>query len=172
LKQQKADAGEVHTGPVLLHKFPFVNRGPESVEITEVRASCGCMKPRLDNRVYQPGEHGELTVEVNTLTQRAGLHTWFALCCYKTGTQAHELLLELSARLVTDVTVEPAELTIDGDQGRPQDLFLTDLRARPLSVTRVASISTGLKAAVVASYRDAYAHQVYKVRVEPGADLP
>src|SRR5207237_7508843 len=71
-----ADAGQVYTGKELAHTFAFVNRGPEAVEIVEARASCGCLTPRLEKRVYQPGERGELRLEVNTFTQPAGPHAW------------------------------------------------------------------------------------------------
>src|SRR5437588_2843981 len=67
-----ADAGQVYTGKELAHTFAFVNRGPEAVEVVEARASCGCLTPRLEKRVYQPGERGELRLEVNTFTQPAG----------------------------------------------------------------------------------------------------
>src|SRR5205823_2617155 len=72
--QPIASAGEVRTGIPLAHRFTYVNEGPEAVEITETRGSCGCLTPRLAQRVLQPGETGTLVLEVNTLSQDAGYH--------------------------------------------------------------------------------------------------
>src|SRR5262245_13566231 len=55
-RQPAPYVGEVRTGVPLTHRFTFVNTGPEVVEITDARASCGCLAPRLAKRTYQPGE--------------------------------------------------------------------------------------------------------------------
>ena len=43
--------------------FPFVNVSPVPVTIMMVRASCPCVKPRLEKITYHPGEHGEVVVD-------------------------------------------------------------------------------------------------------------
>src|SRR5262249_19048857 len=105
-------AGEVRSGAPLGHTFAFVNRGADTLEITDVRPSCGCLTPRLEQRRYPPGAEGHLLLEVNTLTQPAGPHTWRAALCYQTGGQAHELVLLLCSRVITEVTVQPVALTL------------------------------------------------------------
>ena len=44
------DAGTVHAGAALAHRFILANRGPETVEIVEVRPSCGCVTATPDRR--------------------------------------------------------------------------------------------------------------------------
>src|SRR5262249_25218092 len=91
--EPRIDLGEVKSGKPLAHRFAFTNRGTESVEITEIRPSCGCLKPRCDKGAYRPGESGTLLFEVNTLTQPAGPHSWRVLIRYRSGNREGELSL-------------------------------------------------------------------------------
>src|SRR5690242_2035872 len=90
------DAGQVRTGAPLVHQFHFVNQGPETVAITQVRADCGCLTPRLGRRVYKPGEEGTIEVEINTLSQAAGPHTWRVQIGYQGGDASREVALHLT----------------------------------------------------------------------------
>lgn len=40
--------------------FRFVNSGEAPVRIERIRSSCGCTVPKLEKRLYQPGEAGEI----------------------------------------------------------------------------------------------------------------
>lgn len=40
--------------------FKFTNTGSTTVTITNIHASCGCTTPALDQKVYAPGESGDL----------------------------------------------------------------------------------------------------------------
>jgi hypothetical protein len=51
-----ADAGEVRAGVPLRHPFAFVNEGSQAVDIMSLRASCGCLRPSVAHRTWQPGE--------------------------------------------------------------------------------------------------------------------
>ncbi len=64
------DAGTVHAGAPLSHRFTLVNRGSETVEIVEFRPSCGCVTTTTDRRRFGPGDSGSLLLAVNTLTRR------------------------------------------------------------------------------------------------------
>lgn len=51
--------------------FPFKNTGTTPVRITAVIPSCDCLTPRLEKRIFAPGELGEVLVEF-ALGGRAG----------------------------------------------------------------------------------------------------
>src|SRR5690348_4113543 len=70
------EAGQVASGKVLQHHFTLCNRGTSDIEVTEVKPGCGCLRPHLDRPTFHPGEHGTLTLEINTLTQPAGSNVW------------------------------------------------------------------------------------------------
>src|SRR5262245_14184670 len=102
--QPVIDAGEIKTGPAFSRRFALSNDGSETVQILDIRTSCGCMKPRWEKRLYQPGEQGEIPVDVNTLTQPPGPHNWPLIVTYRSGPVTHETILQVKATLVTEVT--------------------------------------------------------------------
>src|SRR4051794_30336316 len=73
---RRADLGEVRSGAKRGHAFAFVNAGSGPAEIVEVRPGCGCLRPRLGRTVYQPGEQGTISLEVNARGESAGPHVW------------------------------------------------------------------------------------------------
>src|SRR5262245_40212989 len=109
--ETSADVGEMRSGPVLRRSFRFVNRGTGPVEITGARASCGCMTPRLSQRVLQPGDEGTMILEVNTASQAPGPHTWRAHVSFRHGDTSAEVALQLTVRLIAEVTIEPGAMT-------------------------------------------------------------
>ncbi len=52
--------------------FKFKNTGDKSVEISDVKSSCGCTAAQLDKKIYAPGESGEVTAILN-IGSRQGL---------------------------------------------------------------------------------------------------
>ncbi len=138
------DAGNVRVGPTLVRKFTFTNSGTEPLTITEVRSSCGCLVPALAKRIYQPGEHGELTVEVNTLSQPAGPHRWTFSLAYRYGAAIGERSLELSANLRQEIEIIPAAIAFRGSDPPSAVITVTDRRPKPLRVLAVSTSSSRL----------------------------
>jgi Protein of unknown function (DUF1573) len=166
------DAGDVRSGTPLKRPFAFVNAGPDTVEITDLHTSCGCLKPTLAQRVYRPGERGEVVLDVHTLSQPAGEHTWRMRVVYRSGGESHEADLAITGRIVTEVAVQPASMTIFTDRAAAHEIALTDLRDRPLSVTAVHTSSPHLKAEVKQIGNDSAGHRVVTVALSLGADCP
>jgi hypothetical protein len=147
--ERVVQAGEVKAGQLLARRFVFRNRGQQDVEIRDIHASCGCLKPRLDKRIYAVGEEGELQVEVNTLGQGAGPHSWGVRLTYQSAGQTGELSLLLAASLVVEVDAEPGVLTLLTEGGAlAHPIYLTDRRARPLTVAGASSTSPHLQVRV------------------------
>src|SRR5438874_2395773 len=71
-----ANAGVVYAGVPLTHEFIFENQGPETVTNMQARASCGCLIPHLAQTTFRAGEKGRFVLEVNTLSQTTGPHSW------------------------------------------------------------------------------------------------
>jgi hypothetical protein len=168
----RADLGEVRSGAKLGHAFPFVNAGPGPVEIVEVRPGCGCLRPRLERTRYQPGEQGALLLEVNARGESAGPHTWRLQLLYRDGDTPREAALEVSAHVVTEVTLQPAALTLIAGGPVAQDVLLTDLRPHPLTLRALATSAPYLRARATERTRDGLGHWVYRVRLEFSGDCP
>jgi hypothetical protein len=166
------DVGEVRSGAPLKQRFAFTNEGPGAVEITDLRASCGCAKPQLEKRSYAPGDHGEVVLDVNTLTQPAGEHAWLLHVAYRAGGEPCEAELVVRGRVITEVAVQPATLTIFTEGAAAHKITLTDLRARPLAVTGVHVSSPHLKAEVRQTATDGAGHRVVRIGLSLAATCP
>jgi hypothetical protein len=170
--QPMVQAGEVRSGRPLAHRFVFVNRGTEAVEITQVKPSCGCLTPRLDKRHLEPGETGTLLLEINTLTQPEGPHSWSVQLHYKGGGQDRDFSLVLCARLLTEVTVQPASLTLFTDSALSHPLTLIDRRPQPLAITTVQTNHPAVRAVVQPPVRDLAGHFVSTIDLHVSPDCP
>lgn len=172
IPQPVADAGDVRSGPQLSHRFSLVNDGPDLVTVTAVQTSCGCLTPRLDRHTLAPGEQGSLLLEVNTLSQPAGPNSWSVHVRCRHGSTEQELTLLLKAQLITEVTVQPAAMTVFVEQALAHEVTVTDLRAKPFTVTRVQSSSPHLAASITQQARDGQGHWIGKVNLELSASFP
>jgi hypothetical protein len=176
--QPLAQAGEVRSGAPLAQRFAFFNRGPDVVTITELKASCGCLTPRLGPgtvalpHAYRPNDEGEVLLEVNTLSQAAGPQSWRVTVCYEMGGQRYEAPLQIVGRIVSEVSVLPAAVTVFTDGAISQELTVTDLRARPLSVVDIRTSSPQLQGRVTEHGNDAAGHRLCKIRLDVGDDYP
>jgi hypothetical protein len=172
LPRPRADLGDVHAGPALVQRFPLVNDGSQPIEITAAKASCGCLKPRLSKQILEPGEQGWVEVEVNTLSQPVGPNAWRIDLKYRVGDRPAAAAVLITATLSKDISVEPAALTISTDQAIAHEICVTDLRARPLTVTVVRASSPHLHVTLQPPCRDGQGHAVRVVKLEVAADYP
>jgi hypothetical protein len=168
----RVDLGEVRSGAKLAHAFRFVNAGPGPVELLAARPGCGCLKPRLERTVYRPGEEGALPLEIDARGESAGPHVWGLRLFYREGAEAREVALEVAARVITEVTLQPAALTLIADGPLTQEVLLTDLRPDPLTLRGLATSAPCLKARAAERARDGLGHWVYRIRLEYTGDCP
>jgi hypothetical protein len=170
--EPRADVGEVRCGAPLGHRFAFVNRGSAPVEIVEVRAGCGCLTPRLPKRVYQPGESGSLLLEINTLSQEEGPHTWTCEVACQSAGRRSDVVLQIAGRVLTEVTVRPAVLTLFTDGALSHELVLTDRRPQPLTVAALQGTSPRLSPRVIEQGTNEQGHAIRRIRLEVAPDYP
>ena len=121
--------------------------------ITKVEAGCGCLRQTITSGVLPPGETGQLTLEVNTLTQPNGPNRWQVVVGYKMETpnarpQTGELLLQITANLSREVSVSPPQLGFSTTAAASQILTVTDTRRTPLKVVKATASSPYLVAEV------------------------
>ena len=144
-----AAKGDVKAGPPLVHTFDLTNATAGTVTITKVESGCGCLRQGLASTVLQAGEKTKLSIEVNTLTQSDGPNRWQAVVAYKvevpgTPAQTGDLLLQITATLSREISVNPPQVAFSTTADASQKLVVTDTRAKPLTVTKASSSSAHL----------------------------
>ncbi|TXF91729.1 DUF1573 domain-containing protein [Neolewinella aurantiaca] len=58
--------GEVKSGTVVKHDFPFTNTGSVPLLITKARSTCGCTVPSYPEAPLAPGESGIISIAFDT----------------------------------------------------------------------------------------------------------
>jgi hypothetical protein len=166
------NAGFVYTGQDLEHRFVLQNPGPEEIELLGVQASCGCLRPELDKRMLKSGEAGSVLLKVHTFSQAAGPRFWKLTVTYRSGTEVREALLQLTATLIAEVSLQPAALVVPVDKLDKHEFVFTDRRDQPLTFTAVRTSLPQLTATVADPRRTAAGHWTRSIRLVAGADLP
>ena len=165
-----AELGEVRSGLPVRHTFVFHNDGPDPADLLEVRPGCGCLKPDVEPRRFGPGEAGTVPVEVNTLGQAAGPHAWHLTALVRDAGTMREYPLQVTATVVTEVSVQPAALTLFADGAVQHTVTLTDLRAAPLVIQEVRATG-GLHARAGPLLRGELGYFVSRIELAVPADL-
>jgi hypothetical protein len=168
----KLDAGTIKSGAPLVREFALTNSGTASVEILEVQGSCGCLKPKLAQRTYKPGERDTLRIEVNTLTQGVGPHSWRTVVRYREGDAIREADLTISGTVIAEIAVEPPQLSVYADRALAHELHVIDRRAKAFAVTAVQTTSEKLTARVAGETRDEAGQLVRTIQLQVADDFP
>jgi hypothetical protein len=140
--QYMVDEGTVEPTGLVYARFGFTNKGRETVHIKELVPSCGCLKPRLEQTTYEPGEPGQFFLTVETPNEEPGRKEYFVTVKYK-DPQPREVQLTFKMRLMEqDVTVRPKALLfyVSETAPPPQKIVVSDRRAK-LKITSVECTS-------------------------------
>jgi hypothetical protein len=165
------DLGDARACVPMAHEFHFVNDGPDTVTLLQVLPGCGCLRPRLDQLRFAPGEHGSIPLEIHTLGQAAGPHRWYLTVIYADGAAERDIKLEVSANVVTEVSVQPVSLTLFAEGSVTHEVMLTDLRPQPLVIERVVATSPNLRVDAGPLEKDAFGHWTSRIRVQTAGEL-
>jgi hypothetical protein len=169
--QPVIDVGEVRSGAPLVQELRFTIDGPEAVDLLEARPSCGCLRPQLEPRRYWPGESGTLLLEVNTLTQAAGEHTWRLDLRCRRADVVEEVSVAVKGRIIAELAVQPSSLTLLTAGPLSQELVLTDMRERPLQRLELRTSSQRLRATVQQRALNATGHAVFRIGLDIAGDM-
>lgn len=88
--------------------FPFVNTGPDSVQIKDIKSSCGCTVAKLDKMSYEPGETGVIKGEFS-VGNRQGEHT-NTIRIFTNSPEQQEVLLKVQVSIPQLVSLKPGLL--------------------------------------------------------------
>ena len=162
----------VNLGPVEprrehIGRFVFTNRGDRVVRITALEPSCGCLNPRLEKRVYQPGETGHFALRVQTANEEPGPKTYHCKVVYE-DPEPRDVDVTFKVTLPeATVSVRPRSLILYsfGDGSVSKEIEITDTRAKNLKLVGVQSSLALVSATIgVSSHDDG--QSVHRVLVE------
>src|SRR5262249_50816683 len=97
---------------------------------------------------------------------------WQVQVFYRTGSTEREVPVQLTATLFTEVTVQPAALTVFTEHAVTHEMVVTDLRPQPLSITAVQTTAARLTAQPGQPAKDSQGHWSCKVHLQVAEDYP
>lgn len=66
LPETQFNFGQVIEGNVVSHTFQIQNKGTETLQIKDIKTSCGCTAAMLSDSTLKPGESGTLKIDLDT----------------------------------------------------------------------------------------------------------
>lgn len=60
------DFGTVKEGTVVSHTFKFVNKGKATLDISDIKTSCGCTVASVSSKQIAPGKDGTMKIDLDT----------------------------------------------------------------------------------------------------------
>ncbi len=109
------DFGRIKGGAVVEHTYTFTNIGNGLLEVTNVRASCGCTTAGAWSRQVQPGETGTIPIEFNSGNFSGQVAKSISVNCNDTSQPTVVLQLKANIWKPIDVTPQYAALNVTSE---------------------------------------------------------
>jgi Protein of unknown function (DUF1573) len=111
--EQGKDFGTVARGPTLSHPIRVVNKTSSTVQITNVRVSCGCTSAREGQSTLAPGQETAILISMDTRRFSGPKSvTVFVTFNQTNPTRRDEVRLTVTANARDDISILPESLAI------------------------------------------------------------
>ena len=111
------DFGVVNKGQRVTHEFKIRNAGDATLNITEVRPSCGCTVAEFDKAIA-PGEEGKIIATVDTRNFKGGIAK--SVRIFTNDAENPQIDLVIKANVRSQVEVDPGYARFIAVYGEPQ----------------------------------------------------
>ena len=109
------DFGKIKGGEVVKYTYVFTNIGDRLLEVTSVRASCGCTTAGEWSRQVEPGKTGSIPIEFNSGNFSGQVAKSITVTCNDTNQPTVVLQLKASIWKPIDVTPQFAALNVTSE---------------------------------------------------------
>ncbi|MCH8830494.1 MAG: DUF1573 domain-containing protein [Planctomycetes bacterium] len=173
-EQYMVNLSEVPPIPVLEGMYRFTNRSNRVVTIKELKPSCGCLNPRLEKRIYQPGESGQFSVRVETAGEEPGPKDYFINVSYE---DSRPRQVQLSFKFILPerkIVIRPRALIFYqlGSGATSREIVVTDFREQTLQIVDVACKSPFVSAGVIHAGTTRFGHYEIRISVTVADGVP
>jgi Protein of unknown function (DUF1573) len=173
--QHMVDLGAVAPAEEVFAHFDFKNRGDETVTVTKLTPSCGCLQPELRKKVYHPGQSGHFLLRVQTANQTPGPKEYHVKVEYQDPLPRETDVVFRVNLAENQVFIKPRALQVYqlSDQPTTQEIDVIDRRPEALRVVRAECTRSDLaKVELLETEVDASGHTHNRIRVTIPSRLP
>jgi len=127
------DAKEIKNGDYIVHTFKVFNKGDSTLEITEVKAACGCTAVKFDKKI-SPGGEGKITLKVSIKGKNGSIEKTARV--YSNDSKNSEEILTVKAVVEELIHVAPSSIRFSGNEGTvlTQSVNITAHEAKFLNI--------------------------------------
>ncbi len=111
---QVLNLGDVYEDVIVVDTIKFTNAGDKPLEIINIRTSCGCTATKLEKKVYEPGEEGEVIVQLNTRNFSGLVRK--SVSIYVKDSEPSNVKVTLQANIKRKLDIEPRFIDFQGIQ--------------------------------------------------------
>ncbi len=158
-QEQEHDFGSVARGSDTVHRFEIRNIYKQDVYLTNVRSSCGCTTPTIENKVLKTGDTGYVVAKFNT-RKKSGMQgatlTVQAAWNDQGRRRVGETQLRVHGNIRGDVVFQPGAVKFDGiDQGTTpeQTVHVTYAGRSTWKIADVRSVSEDFEVELIQRQR-------------------
>ncbi len=113
------DFGKVRGGGIFKHEFVVTNTGNRTLEITEVRRSCGCTTAGNWSKTIEPGQGGIIPIEFHTANEKGPVAKTLTVLCNAVDTP--EVTLHVKANVWRPIEAIPDAAVLKIFPGSPSN---------------------------------------------------
>jgi len=132
-EEKTYDAKEIKGSEYIEHSFKVYNKGTSPLEITDVKASCGCTAVNYDKTIA-PGQTGSVTLKVNIRGRTGSIEKTARV--YSNDPRNSETTLSIKAFIKESIRVSSKNVRFKGEEGSVQTLSVDIIaqEQKPLSI--------------------------------------
>ncbi len=137
--QYLVDLGPVQPTSEVRANFLFRHRGTFPAKIVELTPSCGCLQPKLQKKIYDPGDVDGLVVRVQPANESPGKHEYTVDIKYL-DPEPREARVTFRVTLPEKgISITPPAMMVFqfGEQETVRDVLITDTRGERWNVMGV-----------------------------------
>jgi Protein of unknown function (DUF1573) len=153
--------------------YHFKNCSKQSIRITNLEPSCGCLDPKVEKREYLPGEECEFSLGVLMTRERPGPHDYSLKIDYE-DPKPRSVTIAFKVMVRREVTVRPSQLQFwqNGSEETKQSIVVTDMRPTPFRITGATCKSPLVKFNIGTPIDDPDAGRETTIHVTVAAQVP
>jgi hypothetical protein len=134
------DFGTIYRGNEARHSFTITNSGTATLEITNIRSSCGCTVPSIAKRKLEPGETTKLTAVFDSGRFKGSVTK--NIYIYSNDSASPITKLSIHSNVHQDIEVAPASIYFAGlkeGESVQREIEIKNLSGKRVDISEIAS---------------------------------
>ena len=142
LHDKTYDVGIISQGDLIEGEIAFVNKSPVTVQIKDIKTSCGCTAIKPDQRSYAPGETARIPFTVETKNFNVPIRKSIQIIFDNEAVPNETIMVQ--AKVKTDLSISPkyinlANLTVNSDTTVTEFFEISNTSDKAITIKRISA---------------------------------